>query len=165
MGRRNFSRNGGAKLTGTCPGGWPAGKVILMEDILRLVILEAEESGKDEEATFEGVAAYLKVAESRVSLLARPLLIDRAVKKLKKRVNNHGRIREVLRTTERGRVTAEALRTWLMAQEVEIDGRTAPMRVFAEEAEPGTRLTALLRKARFVSDKPRNVRPRRKREP
>jgi hypothetical protein len=139
--------------------------MILMEDILRVVILEAEESGKDDEATFDGLAAYLQVAESRVSLLARPLLIDRAVKKLKKRVNNFGRIREVLRTTERGRVTTEAIRTWLMDQTVEIDGRTALMRVFAEEAEPGTRLTALLRKARFVSDKPRNVRPRRKREP
>ena len=135
----------------------------MMEDVLRVVIMEAEDAGDDAGATFEGLASYLGVAESRVSLLVRPLAIDRSVKRVKKRVK-FGRRREILKTTERGRIAAEAIKTWLLAQVVEIDGRTGPMRMFVEEASPSTRMTELLRKARFVSDKPRRDRPYRKKE-
>ena len=135
------------------PSDWPAGRELLMRDIVLLRLLELEERRDESGATRQALAGYFRIARPRISAIARGLEADELVKSEPKRPGGHGRVRKVSALSEIGRRQAAATRRWVLGETVELNGVAAKVESHLRHAGPAVALTSLLRGAKFLPDR------------
>ena len=132
---------------------WPAGKQLLMRDILLLRLLELDEHRDEAGATRDSLATYLRVARPRICAIAGDLEAEGLVRTMRKRPGGHGRMKKVSTLSERGKEVATAARGWLLGEMVDIDGIVGSVEYHLSRLANGRSVTTLLRRSKFLGER------------